>query len=219
MLGTGWVSKVTLVVGMVLGVATGAATATTLAFSLPAAAAAPCSLQSYPPAQVGVQLSTDTAVPGQTITVTGSGFAPNSTVVIELGSPAIVLGQVTTNGQCEFRADVLIPANTRSGTYRIVVTGRCASGLTCSLTLSALITITSPEGTTVTSNPGGGLAGTVAPPSASTRGPLAFTGAESLATVLASLALIVVGTAAVLAARRRRGLGDWRSRVNPPRST
>lgn len=180
------------------------------ALAAPAQAAAQtgqCNIQSYPPGQIGVQVSTNTVTPGQTITVTGEGFAPDTTVVLSLQPGGTQLTSVTTTAQGGFSVAVTIPSGLAPGRYTIVATGACPSNPAISLGLSAQVTVTA-RPTTVTTGPPTSVppvstpAPSAAPAPAS--GPLAFTGAETMATVLASLALIVAGSAVVLTSRRRR---------------
>jgi hypothetical protein len=70
----------------------GAATATAVA-QTPAYAASP-----YPPGQFCVLAGhPDNAQPGETVTLTGSGVGANTTVVVELNPPPIVLGSTTSD--------------------------------------------------------------------------------------------------------------------------
>lgn len=118
------------------------AVALAVAVGGPAAYAQSSDCPDYPPGQCGqMQVSSTTVVPGGTVTVSGSGFAPNSTVFIEIRPDGRRLGQVTTDASGAFSLTVTIPADTEPGRYRLVAIGQDPSG--APLTLSAGITVTS----------------------------------------------------------------------------
>ena len=86
----------------------------------PAAAATP---SPYPP-PVCAQLSvSSTSVhPGETVTVSGTAFAPNTALTLIMESTPVVLGHVTTNAAGAFSTRVTIPSNA-SGSHVITVQG------------------------------------------------------------------------------------------------
>jgi hypothetical protein len=141
----------------------------------------------YPPPVVGLQLSTSVATPGSTIGVTGEGWASGTTETISIMSSPVVLGTTTANSQGDFSTSVTIPLNTALGAHEIVATGPSEANPAEPLTLSANLTI---------------VASTAAQPTAAAAQP--FTGWDTRAPLLASLALVVLGSAAVLIARNRR---------------
>lgn len=63
-----------------------------------------------------------TLVPGQTITVTGSGYPANSEVAITLTPGGIELGTVTTDDNGAFSETFVIPATVTPGAYTISCT-------------------------------------------------------------------------------------------------
>jgi hypothetical protein len=78
--------------------------------------------QTYPPGETTCGVDDTAVVPGQTVTVTGSGYPPNSEVTITL-TGGIVLGTVTTDDTGSFSVDVVIPADLEPGEYSIGCTG------------------------------------------------------------------------------------------------
>jgi ubiquitin len=72
-------------------------------------------------AEVSVNL--ETATPGLTVTVRGTGFKPSSLVRFELHSEPISLGETTANPTGSFDAQLTIPAATPVGQHQLVVLG------------------------------------------------------------------------------------------------
>lgn len=75
------------------------------------------------------QVSDQTPAPGQTVTVSGSGFAPNSPVSIVLEPGSATLGSATSNASGAVSTTVTIPAGT-NGSASIVLVGSSAGGAT-----------------------------------------------------------------------------------------
>lgn len=69
-----------------------------------------------------VTLSSTTPTAGGPLTVSGSGFAPNSDVQIIIESDPILLATVTADGSGAFSVEVTIPASL-SGEHLIIATG------------------------------------------------------------------------------------------------
>lgn len=92
------------------------------------------------PSPAGVQISSHTAVPGQSVTVTGGGFPPASEVqvsaVVQLtdGTLFTISTTVPTNGAGQFSATLPLPANVAGGTYTVVAQS-LSTGLALTLTL------------------------------------------------------------------------------------
>jgi len=128
----------------------------------------------------------DTTRPGETITIRGSGYAPNSTVEIVVYSAPVSLGTVVTDSNGEFSVDVVVPPKL-VGTHSIVAQGADPDGNVRSMRLDV----------------------TVAPKSASpsksksTSG-LAVTGDATAGTATVGLLLLLVGAGLVRASRGRR---------------
>jgi hypothetical protein len=141
----------------------------------------------YPPPAVGLQLSTSEVCPGSQMTVTGQGFAPGQVVTLTLMSTPVVLGTAGPNRAGDFSQVVTIPAGASLGSHQMVATGRSAANPGQPLTLSAQLTLACP--TAVTTAP---------------THVLPVTGFATRAWLAASLAFILVGTALVLRAHKRR---------------
>lgn len=152
--------------------------------------AAPAGAQVYPPNQCSLALSVSAAIPGQTI-VAGSancspGFAAGATVEITLESDPVHLATVRADADGQFSTPVTIPADATPGSHSVVATGQGASGSTP--TIRAGLTV---------------MSGTAGARAEGAAGGLPFTGSDSLPLVWIALALLTVGTAFVLAVRRR----------------
>ena len=149
--------------------------------------AAPAGAQVYPPNQCSLALSVSAATPGQTIIIGSAncspGFAAGATLEITLESDPVHLATATADANGQFSTPVTIPEDATVGPHTVVAKGQGANGST--LTINAELTIRS------------ATAGAGAP------GALAFTGSDSLPLVWIALALLTVGTALVLAVRRR----------------
>jgi hypothetical protein len=65
---------------------------------------------------------------GETVTVTGSGFAPGTPVSLSFHSHAVPLGTVRADSAGEFRARVTVPADAAVGAHHVDAVGRLAGG-------------------------------------------------------------------------------------------
>jgi hypothetical protein len=72
--------------------------------------------------------SSTTPTAGSSITISGDGFAPNTTLTIELHSTPIVLANTQTDGTGHYSVSVVIPADTPPGAHEIVISGLAPSG-------------------------------------------------------------------------------------------
>jgi hypothetical protein len=78
---------------------------------------------------------TTAVIPGQQVIVSGTGFAPNSTVVISpASSPTTVLATVTTDASGSFSVPVTIPAGTSPGSLTLRATGVAPDGVARTVT-------------------------------------------------------------------------------------
>jgi hypothetical protein len=155
-----------------------------VAFSAPARAA-------YPPPPVGLQLSTSIAVRGQTVGVTGEGWAAGSTVTLTFESTPVPSGTAVPNAQGNFSTTIIVPLDATLGPHEVVATGPSLADPAVPLTLSASLTV---------------VASATAPAAAApaSHAPLPFTGWDSRGPLLGGLALLILGTAVVLVTRSRR---------------
>ncbi|MFI7544812.1 Ig-like domain-containing protein [Actinoplanes sp. NPDC049599] len=97
-----------------------------------------------PPDQVPTTLTTDKgqislAVPGQQITVIGTGFAPRSTATIILYSTPIALGTVVTDANGSFSVPVTIPAGLDPGDHTFLASGVNPAGATRQMALPVTV--------------------------------------------------------------------------------
>ncbi|MDQ2660676.1 MAG: family 78 glycoside hydrolase catalytic domain [Actinomycetota bacterium] len=74
-------------------------------------------------AVVGGSISQADVKPGDTITVTGEGFAPGESVTIDLRSQSVRLGEAVADDTGAFSTSVTIPSDTATGEHHVVLTG------------------------------------------------------------------------------------------------
>ncbi|MGY1813920.1 hypothetical protein [Blastococcus sp. SYSU D00820] len=131
---------------------------------------------------------------GAEVTLTGSGFLPNSTVTLVVYSTPTVLGTVTTDGAGAFTTTVTLPAGLPAGAHTLVASGVDPAGNPYHLT----------SGVTVTASGGAPTATATSATGPGVSGGLASTGADIAVPAIGGLAALVVGGGLVLAGRRRR---------------
>jgi hypothetical protein len=97
---------------------------------IPAPPAGDGSSTPTPPASTTAAISVSSRVvgPGMSLPVTGSGFAPGSTVQLELHSTPTSLGSVVVGPDGTFSTNVTIPPTTEGGEHHILGTGIGADG-------------------------------------------------------------------------------------------
>jgi titin len=134
--------------------------------------------------------------PGESITISGTGFAPNSEVTIVIYSSPQTLGTVVTDQAGAFSRAITIPPNL-SGSHTITSMGIDPDGAARVLALNVTVT-----GTTGGTGGGGGGSG-------GGSGGLAITGAPIVTILLTGILLIAAG-----AATRFAGHGGFRRGVH-----
>ncbi|MET0493532.1 MAG: OmpA family protein [Actinoplanes sp.] len=117
-----------------------------------------------PPSAAPATLTTDKgqiglAVPGQQITVVGTGFAPRSTTTIILYSAPVTLGTAVTDEAGAFSLSVTIPAGLENGTHTFLASGVNPAGAVRQMALPVTIAPTS----TGSTGEGGGTQNTTIP--------------------------------------------------------
>lgn len=157
----------------------------------------------YPPTTGNLQISvTVVGIPGQ-VTVSGSGFAANATILLTLQGPApstasTSLGSVTADPSGNFSKTVTIGAGIQPGSYQIVASGQ-GINTGCRTLLSAGLTLVAG---TSTQRP------TPQPTATSPASPigfrLPFTGANIVPWLVAALVLIAAGSVLLLRVRHSR---------------
>ncbi|WP_377323115.1 fibronectin type III domain-containing protein [Pimelobacter simplex] len=86
----------------------------------------------------GTVTVTGDLAPGATVTVTGTGFAPRiEGYALELHSDPVPLGEVKTDDNGGFTADVVVPANVVAGDHQLVVLFEGAEVATSPVTVAA----------------------------------------------------------------------------------
>ena len=114
---------------------------------------------------------------GEKITITGTGYAPNTMVTILIYSEPQVLTAVMTDGTGSFTVEVTVPAGLPAGEHTLVAAGVDPNGVMRYMTLPVTVTQ-------------GGVA-------------LAYTGADIALPAIGGLAALAVGGGLMFAARRR----------------
>src|SRR5690606_10056013 len=74
---------------------------------------------------------------GSSLRVTGEGFEPESTVILELRSDPVMLAEATIDGEGRFSATVTIPEETGVGSHTLVVVGGAGAVVSAALTVLA----------------------------------------------------------------------------------
>lgn len=130
----------------------------------------------YPPGRAELEVSSSSVAPGGSLTVSGDGFRPGSSVAIDLFSDPVRLATVTADATGGINTAVTIPTTTSAGQHTIEASGVTPAGE--ALVLSATITV---------------------------GGDLVRTGSSSTAPLTAAGAgLVLLGAAALVVTRRRR---------------
>jgi hypothetical protein len=105
---------------------------------------APVLAQGYPPASETLSVSTSAALPGEPVILSGSGYAPGTTITITFESTPRVVGVVRADGSGRFTAEVVIPPDATPGMHTLRATGSGDDGST--RVISAAIMVMAPAG-------------------------------------------------------------------------
>ena len=133
----------------------------------------------YPPGGPTAVASTTTVSPGQTITVSGHKWLPDSTVRLYLGGAFVKTAAVDPG---HFSTQVTIPSSAKPGTLPLTIRGSDSAAAAAEVTI--MLTVDP-------SDPGG-------------NGSLAFTGANVTGWMILIPVLLIVGSALLLVGRKRR---------------
>ncbi|PRB03506.1 metallophosphoesterase [Microbacterium sp. MYb72] len=136
-----------------------------------------------------VELSAASVVAGGTVSVTGTGFAADAKLALELHSDPVSLGTVEADANGAFTRTVTIPASTPAGAHALVAVLPDGTEVTAPITVTAAST-----GEVVT--PGGATGGAA-------KGDLATTGADSTPYIVTAVVLLALGLGLVALRRRR----------------
>jgi hypothetical protein len=122
--------------------------------------------------------SSSSVAAGKTMTVSGSGYAPGSTVTVLIYSEPQVLTTVVADASGNFTVTVTVPAGLAAGTHTLVASGVDTNGVARYVTLPVTVT----------------AAGTAQ---------LAYTGADVVLPAIGGLVAVAVGGGLIVASRRR----------------
>ena len=137
---------------------------------------------------------------GKTVAVTGTGFAPSTTVTLTLHSEPVEVAAATTDASGAFTATVMVPTNTEAGAHTLV-----ASTATPLAEASAALTVTAPPAPAPSDDPGAAPSAqpSAAPsPAQGGKGGLARTGSNGL--LAGAFALVAAGAGTAFIRRSRR---------------
>ncbi|HET6395079.1 MAG TPA: LPXTG cell wall anchor domain-containing protein, partial [Blastococcus sp.] len=158
----------------------GVSSAEALTGKIPYPATVPASQGSLTPAAG----SSDKVVAGKTMTVTGSGYMPGSTVTVLIYSAPQVLTTTVADSGGNFSVTVTVPAGLAPGVHTLVAYGYDDNGLERVTTLS--VTVSAAGTATVTG------------------AKLANTGADVTIPALGGIATLGLGAGLIVISRRRR---------------
>lgn len=165
-----------------------AATFALVGVAVPTASAqAPCPSGQYPPNATALQLSSSAVFPGDQVLVTGVCFTANATIGLEFRSTPSSLGSAQTDGAGSFSRTITVPSNASVGVHSIVAIDNRRE-------VSASINVLARTGGGGTAPVAGG-GGTALPRT----GP-----GFAIPAAIAALALILLGTMAIMASKRKR---------------
>jgi hypothetical protein len=157
--------------------------------------AAPAHGQDYPPGDdESITISDTTLVPGQTFTITATGFASGAETTATFFSEPVVIARGTADGSGTVTLTATVPEDATLGTHTITVSGMGADGEL--LELSATVEVVAPG------------AGAGPDADAGADGDLPRTGRNTLPLTGIAAALLAIGGAIVLGARGRRGAAE-----------
>jgi hypothetical protein len=181
-----------------LGFALTMATAIGIFIAGPAFSASAAPQDCYPAGNPTASVSDSSPTAGETVTVSGGNYKPDSGVDVLFDGDKIAHGQ--TDGQGQFSFQVTIPSDASLGKHTITVSG---VGGDCVSPADVEIGVT-----LVVGESGGGGGGGGAGAGGNGGGGVAFTGANiSLGMILIAV-LVIIGAASLIVGRRRKvGVG------------
>ena len=146
-----------------------------------------------------VTVEPSTVEAGKTVTVKGTGFAPESSVTLTLHSEPVEVGTATADENGAFSAEVTVPANTEAGDHTVV-----AESGTPVVSATAPLTVTAPAAPAADPSASPSVHPSAAPapaPEQGGKGGLARTGTNALLAVAAALIAAGAGTAFIRRSR------------------
>ncbi len=155
-------------------------------------------------------ISTDTAAPGDKVTLAGTGFTAGETVDFIMHSDPVLLGSVTADAKGVATLAFTVPAKTETGSHLIDMIGQTSGkrlAVALQVTQASSTTTSTTVAATTTVAPTTTIASTATPSEAPTTAPavgqLPVTGSDASATVPFAALLIAVGLVLVALASRR----------------
>ena len=159
----------------------------------------------------GITISVDTAKPGDTIAVGGTGFSPSEPVRVTLFSDPVVLGTTTADANGLASLTFVLPAGTSPGAHTVEMLG-LASGRRLSVALQVNPSSTTTTSTTTVASTtttaaasggaeSGGSGGATTVPS--DQGTLPRTGDDATQNLALAVLLVSVGVVLSVVASRR----------------
>lgn len=181
-------------------------------FAPPSGSAAPGGTTGGANAPTGIpSISTDSAAPGEEVTVAGTGFNPGETVDFIMHSEPVLLGSATADAKGVATLAFTVPSKADTGLHTIDLIGQ-TSGKTLRVALQvtqqSTTTTSTTVATTTTTAPTTTRAPTTQPTPAPTTAPsdagqLPVTGSDAAHSVPFATALIAFGLLLVIVASRR----------------
>jgi hypothetical protein len=157
----------------------------TLLGMLALAVAAPSAWAQYPPPGGGTTVSDTTVVPGESLSLTSPGWEPGSTADIDFLSTPVDVGQASANSQGVISTSVDIPEDAAPGEHFIRLTGTGEDGDPRQVRTRVVVV----------------AAGSAAAGAGASE--VAFTGANIATWMVIGVALLTLGTFALVISRRR----------------
>ncbi|MGO2519093.1 MAG: fibronectin type III domain-containing protein [Microbacterium sp.] len=160
-----------------------------------------------PEVPASITLGASSVVAGGEVTVSGSGFAADASLALELRSTPVQLGTATTDAEGAFAATVTVPADTAAGAHTLAVILADGSEVTAELTVTAAAgggTDPAPgeDGGEGGAGDGDAGAGDGTGSGSADGGDLATTGADSTTLIVSAVLLLALGLG-LFAVRRR----------------
>ncbi|MFL5767108.1 MAG: hypothetical protein ACJ758_04605 [Actinomycetota bacterium] len=181
-----------------LGFALTMATALGIFLAGPAFSASAAQQNCYPAGNPTASVSDPTPTAGETVTVSGGNYKPDSGVDVLFDGDKIAHGQ--TDGQGQFSFQVTIPNDASLGDHTITVSGvggDCVSPADVEIGVTLVVGESGGGG-------GGGGAGGAGAAGGNGGGGVAFTGANISLGMLLIAVFVIVGAASLIVGRRRK---------------
>lgn len=145
------------------------------------------------PAGAEIALGAASVAAGGKVTISGTGFAADASLRVELRSDPVDLGTITADADGAFSRTLTIPASTAVGVHTLAVILADGTEVTSQLTVTAAAG-------------GGAVAPGTGGSGSASDGALAITGADSTPFIVGAVVLLALGLVPVALRRRRRSV-------------